>query len=171
MGEQELIGIYEGRLDCTMVNWYLHLSLTTSKPLISVRPTIYRSWHTWFSSCKWMWARTGWSWRRSSRGLEELLAQLQLQASKVSDWVSDDSRELPQSKTALDFSVKTWLFYFTLCLSLRIFLRPVLTRNHPGTGNLRNNTCSLAKLTQYKATTFSCRCGWFSSKEINTKMS
>ena len=42
-----------------------------------------------------------------SRGLEELLAQLQLQASKVSHWVSDDSRELPQSKTALDFSVKT----------------------------------------------------------------
>lgn len=68
MGEQELIGIYECRLDGTMVNWYLHLSLTTSKPLISVRPMICRSWHTWFSSCKCMWARTGWSWRRSSQG-------------------------------------------------------------------------------------------------------
>lgn len=168
--EQESAGTHEDELDCIMINWNLHLSLTTSKAAASVMQWCVQEAGTCGSeaACA-VGPGLGEAEGGNLKGSEELLGQLQLQDNRVSELGQWWLCEPQQSKTSHSTSEQKH-GYSPSFLSSQAYV--VFSGSQPwprdtaGAGLLRNTNSSLAKLTQYKTTTFSCRHDQFSCKKI-----
>lgn len=103
------------------------------------------------------------------KGSEELLGQLQLQDNRVSELGQWWLCELQQSKTSHSTSEQKHGYSpsFLSSQACAVFSgSQSWPRDTAGAGLLRHTNSSLAKLTQYKTTTFSCRHDQFSCKKI-----
>lgn len=128
-----------------------------------------RSRHMWLRSCMCSWTRTGRSWRGKSKGIWGA-AGTAATSRQQSEWVRSVMTLWATAKQDLPLDLWEKHGYSPSFLSSQAYV--VFSGSQPwprdtaGAGLLRNTNSSLAKLTQYKTTTFSCRHDQFSCKKI-----